>query len=75
MLGSGGVHLHFSVVRIDKMFTNPCKLYKLVVSSLCVYTYLLVCVCYDDDHRISRESLGHGLVHVTLESDTEICSI
>lgn len=57
MLGSGGVHLNFSVVPIDKMFTNPRKLYKLAVLSLRMHVCVhlpSVYVCCDDDRNFQR---------------------
>lgn len=45
MLGSGGLNLHFSVVHIDKMFTNPGKLHKLAVSILCMHVRVHLPTC------------------------------
>lgn len=62
------VHLNFSVVQIDKMFTNPCRLYTL--ASVCVCTQLLVHVGCNGGRNFQ------GVTGVWLfGSDIERCSI
>lgn len=58
------VYLNFLVVQINKMFTNPCRLWNL--ASLCVCTHLLVYVGCDDDRNFQNVSLGCGCLEVIL---------